>query len=128
MTPKCARQALDEWLDQHAGRIRRQNDHVLPLRLQSIKRLVVAQMPRNVTVHQNRSAGSVHAEPWRFRSAGPYGCKGGPRRQAWRLGDAFFLQETGQQSELLVREPTILERVLTHDSMTPMLTLHPNYG
>src|SRR5271170_1740226 len=48
--------------------------------------------------------------------------------QPWRLLDALFLKETGEQSELLLGETAALGRILTHDLPTPIVTLHPNYG
>lgn len=44
---------------------------VQALRLQTIKWLVVARMPRKVAVHHHRSAGSMHAEEWRFDPPAP---------------------------------------------------------
>src|SRR5580704_5635897 len=83
-------------------------------------------MPRQIAVHQNRSAGPMHAEESRSRSARPYGCEGGPGRKALRLWDAFLLEKTGQQCELLLGETTVLGRILTHDVPTSLLTLNAN--
>src|ERR1039458_636862 len=83
-------------------------------------------MARKVAVHHYGSAGSVHAEERRPRSASFYGRKGGPRRQAWRLWDAFLLKQTGQQGELLLGETSVLERILTYGHLTIILTLNAN--